>query len=155
MNQKLKEFSLQNKALEFTQMDEGYDFLNAEDSWFQFKNQNGSEDVLLRVGSDEITMHFGDWNYTFPNTEEGVDQCIEECKSLFDDRSYVWKATFAGQNVISLIRDEPGRFYEMAKKGFKANFNGKLIEFDPSQIEQEFLFWDPAMMNPLETPYLM
>lgn len=154
MNQKLRDFINQNGAREFTHLDEGYDYLSEEDVVVQFKNQNGSEDILLRINAEGILLYFDEWNYTFTNDEEGIDHCIEECESLFDDRSYIWKAEMNGQSFVSLIRDEPGKFYEMCQKGFKASINGHTVEINPGTIEQEFVFWDPAMMEPVNTPYL-
>ena len=154
MNQKLKDFIREQKALEFTCMDEGYDFLEEGDTWVQFVNENGSEDILLRIDDNGILLYFDEWNFSYNNDEEGIEQCIEECTSLFEDRSYLWKADFGGQSFVSLIRDEPGKFYEMARKGFKANFNGRMIEINPELVEQEFIFWDPAMMEPSASPYL-
>lgn len=154
MNQDLQNFIVENNGIVHDYTEEDYDFLDEGETCVLFENPNHSQDMLLVIGPDSLTLTFDVWSRTFMKDEQGIAELIEEARNILDVRSYIWKASINGQDIISLVRDDPGIFYDLCQKGFEVDINGSHLLVDPSSITQSFVFWDPMMMNPTRSCWL-
>lgn len=154
MNQNLQNFIAENNGIVHDYTEKDYDFLDEGETCVLFENPNHSQDMLLVIGPDVLTLTFDAWSRTFIKDDQGISELIEEATNILEVRSYIWKASINGADFVSLVRDEPGVFYDLCQKGFEADINGTHLRVDPSSISQSFVFWDPMMMNPVQSCWL-
>lgn len=155
MNQDIERFIQQNKGTIHNNSEEAYEFLKEGETCVLLENPHNSQDMELIITPEQLTLSFDAWSRTFANSEDGIHDLLEEAAGILDVRSYIWKACIDGEEMISLVRDEPGVFYDLCQKGFEAEINGRHVAIYPGQIRQSFVFWDPMMMHPLQSPWLM
>lgn len=154
VNREFENYLKDKDVMIFSSEHPDYKFLDEGEQWICLTNPNRSEDLMVRYSDDLIYLFFDQWSQTFSNDSEGLRDLIHQINDIMDDKAYLWKAKIGSHDFVSLVSDDPGVFYEVAKRGFKAMMNGQMISLDPDQIEQSFVFWDPQMMEPEKTLYL-
>lgn len=154
MDRELYDFAREKNADIYTRGSEGYDFLEEDEKWICIANPNHSEDLMIRCSKDANLLCFDQWKQTFPNDPQGITSLMEQAENIMDDRSYIWKATIGSKQFISLVNDDPGIFYEMAREGLNSEIHRLLFHADISDFEQSFVFWDPMMMEPEKTYFM-
>lgn len=154
MNCEFEEYLKTKHAEIYCSGNPGYEFLKEGEEWICFSNPHSSEDLLVRTSPDSYLLFFDQWSQSFSNDAQGIQDLIQQMESIMDDRAYIWKAKIGSKDFISLVNDDPGVFYEMAKQGFQGRLNGALFSITPDEVEQSFVFWDPAMMEPEKTVFM-
>ncbi len=154
MQQQLKDFLRSHTFREYTAADEDYHYLRQGQSVVRICNPHGGEDLFIKLDEQEHVVSFGAWNGYYEASEGGLQNLLHDVENIINDDSYVWCLEMPGRQMVGLVNDAMMIFPDLMASGKLVTEEGKTISFDPKQFRQDFIFWDPAMVNPDPSPFL-